>query len=347
MAVFRVERNTNYTTMSNYHLRDTNLSLKAKGLLSVFLSLPDEWHYSISGLMKITKEGRDCLTAVIKELEKAGYLVRYQSRDETGKIVGIEYVIYEKPQAGQAGCCGVRMNSIADSRPDACSSAATGRNEEPLQDILSAERPRAKKPVTENPSAGKPSMENPSMEKPVTDKPSTDKPSTEKPVTENPSTENPSTENPSTGNPRAEKPVTENPRAGKPSVGNPMTENPMTENPPGIITNESNTDKSNTESIKERDTGQPSVSRRYGLYGNVFLTDKDMEKLRDEFPSDYDRRIEELSEYMASKGKTYRNHLATIRSWARRDAARSYAEKPVQSRPYSHDMYRYREGESL
>ena len=312
MAVFRVERNTNYTTMSNYHLRDTNLSLKAKGLLSVFLSLPDEWHYSISGLMKITKEGRDCLTAVIKELEKAGYLVRYQSRDETGKIVGIEYVIYEKPQAEQTGCCGVRMNSIADSRPDACSSAATGRNEEPLQDILSAERPRAKKPMRGNPSAGKPSVENPSAD-------------------------NPSTENP----------VTENPRAGKPSVGNPMTDNPMTENPPGIITNESNTDKSNTESIKERDTGQPSVSRRYGLYGNVFLTDKDMEKLRDEFPSDYDRRIEELSEYMASKGKTYRNHLATIRSWARRDAARSYAEKPVQSRPYSHDMYRYREGESL
>ena len=327
MAVFRVERNTNYTTMSNYHLRDTNLSLKAKGLLSVFLSLPDEWHYSISGLMKITREGRDCLTAVIKELEKAGYLVRYQSRDETGKIVGIEYVIYEKPQAEQAGCCGVRMNSIADSRPDACSSAATGRNEEPLQDILSAERPRAKKPLTGNPSAGKPSVENPSTDKPSTENPIMDKPSAVKPVTENPSTE---------------KPVTENPRAGKPSVGNPMTENP-----PGIITNESNTDKSNTESIKERDTGQPSVSRRYGLYGNVFLTDKDMEKLRDEFPSDYDRRIEELSEYMASKGKTYRNHLATIRSWARRDAARSYAEKPVQSRPYSHDMYRYREGESL
>ena len=332
MAVFRVERNTNYTTMSNYHLRDTNLSLKAKGLLSVFLSLPDEWHYSISGLMKITKEGRDCLTAVIKELEKAGYLVRYQSRDETGKIVGIEYVIYEKPQAGQAGCCGVRMNSIADSRPDACSSAATGRNEEPLQDILSAERPRAKKTMMGNPRAGKPSLENPSTDKPSTENPVADKPSTDKP-----STEKPVTENPSTGNP-----VTENPRAGKPSVGNPMTENP-----PGIITNESNTDKSNTESIKERDTGQPSVSRRYGLYGNVFLTDKDMEKLRDEFPSDYDRRIEELSEYMASKGKTYRNHLATIRSWARRDAARSYAEKPVQSRPYSHDMYRYREGESL
>lgn len=332
MAVFRVERNTNYTTMSNYHLRDTNLSLKAKGLLSVFLSLPDEWHYSISGLMKITREGRDCLTAVIKELEKAGYLVRYQSRNETGKIVGIEYVIYEKPQAGQTGCCGVRMNSIADSRPDACSSAATGRNEEPLQDILSAERPRAKKPMTGNPSAGKPSVENPSTDKPSTENPVTDKPSAVKPVTENPSTE---------------KPVTENPRAGKPSVGNPMTDNPMTENPPGIITNESNTDKSNTESIKERDTGQPSVSRRYGLYGNVFLTDKDMEKLRAEFPSDYDRRIEELSEYMASKGKTYRNHLATIRSWARRDAARSYVEKPVQSRPYSHDMYRYREGESL
>ena len=170
MAVFRVERNTNYTTMSNYHLRDTNLSLKAKGLLSVFLSLPDEWHYSISGLMKITKEGRDCLTAVIKELEKAGYLVRYQSRDETGKIVGIEYVIYEKPQAEQAGCCGVRMNSIADSRPDAYSSAATGRNEEPM---------------TGNPSAGKPSVENPS----------TDKPSTENPLTENPTEQNTNKQN--------------------------------------------------------------------------------------------------------------------------------------------------------
>ena len=53
MAVFRVERNANYTTMSNYHLRDRRLSLKAKGLLSVFLSLPDEWHYSINGLLKI------------------------------------------------------------------------------------------------------------------------------------------------------------------------------------------------------------------------------------------------------------------------------------------------------
>ena len=209
MAVFRVERNTNYTTMSNYHLRDTNLSLKAKGLLSVFLSLPDEWHYSISGLMKITREGRDCLTAVIKELEKAGYLVRYQSRDETGKIVGIEYVIYEKPQAEQAGCCGVRMNSIADSRPDENSSAATGRNEEPLQDILSAERPRAKKPMTGNPRAGKPSVESPS----------TDKPSAVKPVTENPSTDKPSAVKPVTENPSTENPVTENPRAGKPSVG--------------------------------------------------------------------------------------------------------------------------------
>ena len=80
MAVFRVERNANYTTMSNYHLRDRRLSLKAKGLLSVFLSLPDEWHYSINGLLKITKEGRDSVIAAVRELEKTGYLTRHQER---------------------------------------------------------------------------------------------------------------------------------------------------------------------------------------------------------------------------------------------------------------------------
>ena len=125
MAVFRVERNANYTTMSNYHLRDRRLSLKAKGLLSVFLSLPDEWHYSINGLLKITKEGRDSVIAAVRELEKTGYLTRHQERLENGKIGRIEYSIFERPQIpaeddGGAIQYGDGATNRDIARPEAC-----------------------------------------------------------------------------------------------------------------------------------------------------------------------------------------------------------------------------------
>ena len=80
MAVFRVEKNSNYTTMSNYHLRDQELSLKAKGLLSLFLSLPEEWHYSVRGIAAICKEGVAGINSTLKELELRGYLTRHQTR---------------------------------------------------------------------------------------------------------------------------------------------------------------------------------------------------------------------------------------------------------------------------
>ena len=98
MAVFRVERNKGYTIMSNYHLKDKRLTLKSKGLLSMMLSLPDEWNYSTRGLAAICKEGVDAIGAALKELERAGYIVRNQLRGERGRIVDTEYVIYEKPQ---------------------------------------------------------------------------------------------------------------------------------------------------------------------------------------------------------------------------------------------------------
>ena len=98
MPVFRVVKNANYTTMSNYHLRDKTLSLKGKGLQSMLLSLPDEWRYSVKGLAEICLEGRGCITATLRELEKRGYLVRKQSRLPDGTLSGIEYWIYEKPQ---------------------------------------------------------------------------------------------------------------------------------------------------------------------------------------------------------------------------------------------------------
>ena len=97
MAVCRVEKNKNYTTMSNYHLRDPNLSNKARGLLSTMLSLPDNWDYTTRGLAKICKDGVDGITAQLKELEQYGYLIRHRIRDTGGRIVDMEYIIYERP----------------------------------------------------------------------------------------------------------------------------------------------------------------------------------------------------------------------------------------------------------
>ena len=97
MAVFRVERTNNYTVMSNYHLRDKTLSLKAKGLLSLMLSLPETWDYTLSGLARISLEGKDAIRAAVVELEKAGYIQRSRTRNEKGHLQGTEYIIREQP----------------------------------------------------------------------------------------------------------------------------------------------------------------------------------------------------------------------------------------------------------
>ena len=242
MAVFRVEKNTNYTTMCNYHLRDRNLSLKAKGLLSLFLSLPDEWHYSVRGVAAICKEGVDSVNSGLRELEEAGYLSRSQKRQDNGRMGEIEYVIYELPD-------GVS--------PDAAASDT-----------------------------------------------------------------------------------------GVPDTGQPHTENPDTvesdpENPGEINKVRTSKEETSTEIINKRESKRP-VRHRYGQYQNVLLTDEEMEKLMNEFPNDYKNRIERLSEYMASTGKIYKNHLATIRSWARRDG-----QKTQEKKGYGHENYQFAAGESL
>ena len=98
MAVFRVEKNKNYTTMSNYHLRNQRLSLKAKGLLSLMLSLPEDWDYTSKGLSHICKDGVDSISATLRELETYGYLIRRRIRLSNGRLGQIEYTILEKPQ---------------------------------------------------------------------------------------------------------------------------------------------------------------------------------------------------------------------------------------------------------
>ena len=102
MAVFRIERTRDYTVMSNHHLRNGKLSLKAKGLLSMMLSLPEDWNYTTRGLAAICKEGVDAIGGALRELETAGYIVRHQLRDKQGRISDTEYVIYEQPQPNTA-----------------------------------------------------------------------------------------------------------------------------------------------------------------------------------------------------------------------------------------------------
>lgn len=96
MSVFKIEKSRNYTVMSNYHLRDKNLSYKAKGLLSFMLSLPEDWDYSINGLVSISKEGVKAIRNILQELQRYGYLVIEKKQNEVGQFE-YEYLIYEQP----------------------------------------------------------------------------------------------------------------------------------------------------------------------------------------------------------------------------------------------------------
>ena len=131
MPVFRVERTHDYTVMSNFHLKDKRLSLKAKGLLSQMLSLPDDWDYTLSGLCFINRESKDAIRSAINELERAGYIRRRQTTDATGKFGSNEYSIYERP--------------ITDS---------------PSLGSPSSEKPTTEKPITEKPLPGTPTQLN-------------------------------------------------------------------------------------------------------------------------------------------------------------------------------------------
>ena len=161
MAVFRVERNRGYTVMSNHHLRNKELSLKAKGLLSQMLSLPEDWDYTLVGLSQSNRESIDAIRTVVRELEKAGYIKRRQGRDEKGKMTAIEYTIYEQPQ--------------------------------PPEDTP----PGLDKPILENLTPGNPILENPTPGYPTTENPmqlnkdiqKTDLPKKEKIITDSQSTD--------------------------------------------------------------------------------------------------------------------------------------------------------------
>lgn len=128
MAVFRVEKKRGYTVMSNHHLRNKDLSLKAKGLLSQMLSLPEDWDFTLKGLSLINLEQIDAIRAAVWELEQAGYIVRSRERDGQGRLRGADYLIYEQPQ--------------------------------PVPDSPTLENPMLEKPTQEKPTQGKPMQLN-------------------------------------------------------------------------------------------------------------------------------------------------------------------------------------------
>ena len=157
MAVIRISKTKGFTVMSNYHLRDQNLSLKAKGLLSMMLSLPDEWHYSIRGLTAICKEGVSSISATIRELEDCGYVRRHQPIID-GKFQEIEYIIYENPQSKSAD-----KDASADAEDsDGTDQAASN----PHNGTAYADNAHIEKPCTENPYTGNPHTETPDAQKP-------------------------------------------------------------------------------------------------------------------------------------------------------------------------------------
>ena len=161
MAVIRVHKTEDYTVMSNTHFREKNMSLKAMGLLSLMLSLPDDWDYSVMGLTTLSKDGKDSVMSALNELEEFGYLKRSCLNDECGRFAGYDYDIYEQPQAADAD----------------------ESTETPY-----AEKPHAEKPYAENPNTEKPHTEKPHAENPLqlnTNIPNTKQPNTKQSNTNN------------------------------------------------------------------------------------------------------------------------------------------------------------------
>ena len=254
MAVLRKAHKSNFTVIDNQVFK-SNLSLKARGLLSTMLSLPDNWHFTEAGLVSILpKDGRDSLRAAIKELETERFLMREQMRDENGKLGDYVWTFCDYPQV--------------ENQPQ--------QNIETQVDYVQ----QVENPVSENPTSV-------------------------------------------------------NPTSDSPTSVNHMQLNTKQSNTDGESKKGASTDGYATAPTK----AAPEKKGTYGCYGNVKLTDTDLSKLKAEFPADWQERIDRLSTYMDSSGKSYKNHLATIRNWARRDAKReATSHKPLASNPGRREM---------
>ena len=143
MAIIRVEKTKDYTTMSNYHFREKDMSLKAKGLLSLILSLPEEWDYTLAGLSMLCRDGKDSVRTALTELEEFGYVETARVRDEKGRLQGTEYIVREIP-----------VSSLPE-------------KEEPVLEEPTLEKPALEKPILESPTLENPTLEKPTLENPT------------------------------------------------------------------------------------------------------------------------------------------------------------------------------------
>ena len=242
--------------MCNYHTRDKNLSLKAIGLLTIFLTLPDDWEFSIRGTAAIVKDGKASVQSAMKELKAAGYLETTQMRDEKGKLGKMMYIIYEVPR---------KM-------------------------LGPAEQYEAVDYVIPDEAFG-----------------SSEKPCSEKPY--------------------------------------PDTEIPSPENRSQINTYITSKEIQRKEKNNKRVSA--NASQRYGRYQNVLLTQEEYDELTFDFPDGYQDMIENLSEYMYLHKRSYPNHLATMRAWARKDRLKARAAASVPQPHYDRSAYQAYDGESL
>ena len=240
MGVIRIEKNKNFTVMSNYHLRDKTLSLRARGLLSTMLSLPEEWDYSVNGLAAICLEGVKAVRSGLMELEEKRYLKRERIHTPEGRF-DYQYTVYEMPQP-----CDPEPHTLKGHTVEGHTLNGTQIN---------------------------------------TDRINTDKVNTEKEIQ-------------------------------KKESADALTSTDTTH----VCKNLQSDSTKKTPKRQE-------VRHKYGEYDNVLLSDTELEKLKAEFPDDWEERIERVSGYVAQRGKGYSNYLATIRNWARRDAQNKMNQK--------------------
>ncbi len=158
MAIIRVEKTKDYTTMSNYHFREKDMSLKAKGLLSLILSLPEDWDYTLDGLATLCRDGKDSVRTALNELEEFGYMETARVRDEKGRLRGTEYVVREKPTSNPP-----EKENLNPGEAD----TDDGMPEEPVAEKPTLEKPVLEKPMLENPTLEKPTLEKPTLENPT------------------------------------------------------------------------------------------------------------------------------------------------------------------------------------
>lgn len=197
--IFRVYKQKNFTVMSNHHLQNINLSLKAIGLLSKLLSLPDDWKISIRGMAKICKDGYDSIRTAFRELIQEGYVIRRQMRDSLGKLSGVEYIVRESPDI---------------IIPEEFTAAQTLEEPASLDEEESMEDVELEPVADKRKEKGKPVSVGMEEEKPLENR-------GVKPYEDNPCTENPITVNAPVWEPYRENPFVGNPTTGKPTTGNP------------------------------------------------------------------------------------------------------------------------------